>query len=131
MDPSPTAANNEPGDMTTSTNSGLKVRRVAIDTFKENVAYLHRDCVVYRSEGFQALSKIDIESDGGDRQILATLNVVDDASITTPEKATFSNSYALPRPPGLKTFTSISLSPTMSSPTRNIPSATSSVCPRA
>ena len=38
---------------------------------------------MYRSEGFQALSKIDIRSDDDSHQILATLNVVDDASITT------------------------------------------------
>ncbi|MBU0745807.1 MAG: hypothetical protein KKB08_04360, partial [Gammaproteobacteria bacterium] len=36
----------------------LALRRVAIDTWRENVAYLHRDCAVYRAEGFQALSKI-------------------------------------------------------------------------
>ena len=32
----------------------LKLRRVGIDTYKENVAYLHRDCPVYRSEGFSS-----------------------------------------------------------------------------
>ena len=37
----------------------LTIRRVAIDTFRENVAYLHRDCTVVRAEGFQALSKVD------------------------------------------------------------------------
>lgn len=57
----------------------LSLRRVAIDTYRENVAYLHRDCCVYRAEGFQALSKIAIKA--GNNQILATLNVVDDLSI--------------------------------------------------
>ena len=65
-------------------DTGLKLRRVAIDTFKENVAYLHRECNVYRSEGFQALSKIEVCGEGTDQQILTTLNVVDDESITTP-----------------------------------------------
>ncbi len=37
----------------------LTLRRVAIDTYRENVAYLHRDCELYRSEGFQALNKIE------------------------------------------------------------------------
>jgi thymidine phosphorylase len=55
------------------------VRRVAIDTWRENVAYLHRDCAVYRAEGFQALSKIEVRANG--RRILATLNVVDDPAI--------------------------------------------------
>ena len=55
------------------------MRRVAIDTWRENVAYLHRDCAVYRAEGFQALSKIEVRANG--RRILATLNVVDDLGI--------------------------------------------------
>lgn len=57
----------------------LAVRRVAIDTYRENVVYLHRDCEVYRAEGFQALSKVQVRANG--RHILATVNVVDDASI--------------------------------------------------
>lgn len=59
--------------------TSLSLRRVAIDTYHENVAYLHRDCAVYRAEGFQALSKVEIRANG--RRILATLNVVDDTSI--------------------------------------------------
>lgn len=57
----------------------LVLRRVAIDTYRENVAYLHRDCAVYRAEGFQALSKVEVRANG--RRILATLNVVDDEHI--------------------------------------------------
>jgi thymidine phosphorylase len=72
--------------MENTTNFTLQLRRVAIDTYKENVAYLHRDCHLYRSEGFQALSKIEIESETANPPILAVLNVVDDASITTPEQ---------------------------------------------
>ena len=60
----------------------LAVRRIAIDTYRENVAYLHRDCAVYRAEGFQALSKIEVRLDS--QRILAVLNVVDDASIVGP-----------------------------------------------
>jgi thymidine phosphorylase len=66
--------------------STLRVRRVAIDTYKENVAYLHRDCNVYRSEGFQALSKVEIRTASGKKEVLATLNVVDDASITAEDE---------------------------------------------
>lgn len=57
----------------------LALRRVLIDTYHENVAYMHRDCEVYRAEGFKALSKIEVKTNG--RSILATLNVVEDASI--------------------------------------------------
>ena len=62
----------------------LKLRRVAIDTYKENVAYLHRDCALYRSEGFQALNKIEVSSAQNGNSVIAVLNIVDDASITTP-----------------------------------------------
>ncbi|HHM05985.1 MAG TPA: thymidine phosphorylase family protein [Gammaproteobacteria bacterium] len=62
----------------------LKLKRVAIDTYRENVAYLHRDCAVYRAEGFQALSKIEVSHNG--RRIFAVLNVVDDAALVTPEE---------------------------------------------
>jgi thymidine phosphorylase len=65
-----------PAPVTNQTPSRLALRRVAIDTWRENVAYLHRDCAVYRAEGFQALSKIEVRANG--RRILATVNVVDD-----------------------------------------------------
>ncbi len=64
----------------------LRLRRVAIDTYKENVAYLHRDCPVYRSEGFQALSKIQIFKEDDGPPVIAVLNVVDDSSIIDPEE---------------------------------------------
>jgi thymidine phosphorylase len=64
---------------TAPNTSALSLRRVAIDTYRENVAYLHRDCAIYRAEGFQALSKIEVRANG--RRILASLNVVDDHSI--------------------------------------------------
>jgi thymidine phosphorylase len=66
-------------DLVTAGASQLSLRRVAIDTYRENVAYLHRDCAVYRAEGFQALSKVEVRANG--RRILATLNVVDDERI--------------------------------------------------
>ncbi|RMG31396.1 MAG: thymidine phosphorylase family protein [Gammaproteobacteria bacterium] len=60
----------------------LRLKAVEIDTYRENVAYLHRNCSLYRAEGFQALSKVELRHDG--RRILAVLNVVDDASIVGP-----------------------------------------------
>ena len=60
----------------------LRLKQVAIDTYRENVAYMHRDCAVYRAEGFQALTKIEITDH--DHRILAVLNVVDDEHIVGP-----------------------------------------------
>ncbi|MCF7964236.1 thymidine phosphorylase family protein [Methylobacter sp. Wu8] len=63
-------------------NDTLQVRRIGIDTYHENVAYLNRECGVYRAEGFQALSKVLISTNGS--KVLAVLNVVDDSSIVQP-----------------------------------------------
>lgn len=62
----------------------LKLRRVAIDTYRENVVFLHRDCALYRSEGFQALNKIEVRSEDAGESVIAVLNVVDDDRITAP-----------------------------------------------
>ena len=59
----------------------LKLARLGIDTYRENVVYLHRDCEIYRAEGFQALSKVQICGNG--QRILAVLNVVDDDRIVS------------------------------------------------
>jgi thymidine phosphorylase len=57
----------------------LKLRRIAIDTYRENVAYLSRDCPLYRAEKFQGLAKIEVSRNG--RSILAVLNIVDDPAL--------------------------------------------------
>jgi thymidine phosphorylase len=84
MDPSSTRQSKPTAPATPS--DSLKLRRIAIDTYRENVAFLHRDCGHYRSEGFQALSKVEILVEGGPAPVLAVLNVVDDAAITTPDE---------------------------------------------
>ena len=60
-------------------SSSLTARKVGIDTYRENVVYLRRDCPVYRAEGFQALSKVAVSANS--HTILAVLNVVDDARV--------------------------------------------------
>lgn len=62
----------------------LKLRRIAIDTYKENVAYLHRNCEIYQSEGFQALNKIEVHASENGQSVVAVLNVVDDDRIVAP-----------------------------------------------
>ena len=60
----------------------LKLKRIGIDTYRENVAYLSRTCGSYRPEEFQALSRIEVFQGG--RHILATLNIVDDETYLVP-----------------------------------------------
>jgi thymidine phosphorylase len=62
----------------------LRIRRVAIDTWRESVVYLHRDCEAVRAAGFQALSKVMVRANG--RSISAVLNVVDDDAILRPDE---------------------------------------------
>lgn len=62
----------------------LAIRRVGIDTWRENVAYLHRECAVVRAAGFQALAKVRVQANG--QSIVAVLNVVDDAAIVGPSE---------------------------------------------
>jgi thymidine phosphorylase len=64
-------------------SGALLARRVGIDTYREFVAFLRRDCPVYRAEGFQALSKVEVTAVNGEarRSILAVVNVVDDARL--------------------------------------------------
>lgn len=52
----------------------MKVRRMGIDTYQEPVIYMHRDCHVCQSEGFEAQSRIQLALNG--KTIIATLNVV-------------------------------------------------------
>jgi thymidine phosphorylase len=66
-----------------SSSGTLALRRIAIDTYRENVAYLNRQCEVYRAEGFQALAKVEVRAENG-HYVLAVLNVVDDDALVTP-----------------------------------------------
>ncbi|TWO72705.1 thymidine phosphorylase family protein [Caenimonas sedimenti] len=54
--------------------SRLRLRRLGIDTYQEPVLFMHRDCPVCSSEGFEAQSRVEIGLAG--RTIVATLNVV-------------------------------------------------------
>ena len=82
----------------------LKLKSVAIDTFKENVVYLHRNCPLYRTEGFQALMKIEIYIKGYDNPVLAVLNIVDDSNIVDIDELGLSTQAfkQLNKPQGIK-----------------------------
>lgn len=52
----------------------LHFKRLGIDTYREFVVYMHRDCEVCRSEGFAVRSRVTVHLNG--RSIVATLNTV-------------------------------------------------------
>ncbi len=62
----------------------LPIRRVGIDTWRESVVFLHRDCPVVRAAGYQALAKVQVRANG--QSLMAVLNVVDDACIVEPRE---------------------------------------------
>ena len=53
----------------------LVVKNLGIATYRENIVFMRADCSVCRSEGFRALTRIEIIH--GDRTIIATLNIVE------------------------------------------------------
>jgi thymidine phosphorylase len=62
----------------------LPLRRLGIDTYQEPVVYMHRECYVCRSEGFQAQSRVRLQL--CDRSLIATLNVIQ-SGLLTPHEA--------------------------------------------
>jgi thymidine phosphorylase len=68
---------------------GLHARRLGIDTYQEHVLFMHADCRVCRSEGFEAMSRVRVALDG--RAIIATMNVVR-SSLLSPGEAGLSES---------------------------------------
>jgi thymidine phosphorylase len=67
----------------------LRLRRIGIDTYQEPVLYMHRDCAVCHSEGFEAQSRVEIALNG--RTIVATLDVVS-GDFLSPDEAGLSES---------------------------------------
>ncbi|MBP2310682.1 thymidine phosphorylase [Azospirillum melinis] len=62
----------------------LTLRHLAIDTVRENVAFLNRRCTRYHVEDFLGLGRVEVRNDG--RSLLAVLNVVDDPAIVGPDE---------------------------------------------
>lgn len=67
------------------THTRLRVVRAGIDTYQQPVAYMHRDCEVCRSEGFAAMTRVEVEVGG--RSLIVTLNVVVGDLVSTEEVA--------------------------------------------
>lgn len=57
----------------------LRVRRLGIDTYQVPVVYMRKDSPVCRSEGFEALARLQVS--GRDQEIIATLNVIEDGIV--------------------------------------------------
>ncbi len=63
----------------------LTLRRIGIDTYRENIAFLRRDCTTYNAEEFRVLNRIEVVAPGGGPRIRATLNIVEPGAILERE----------------------------------------------
>ncbi len=85
----------------------LKLKRVGIDTYQDNVAFLARNCSHCRPEEFQAFKKIEVID--GKSRILASLLIVDDETIVASGELGLSEQAF--RRMGLKEGTGVRLEP--------------------
>lgn len=52
----------------------LRIKHIGIDTYRENIIYMHANCHICQSEGFTALTRVVVNFK--EKSIIATLNVV-------------------------------------------------------
>ncbi len=62
----------------------LSLKYVAINSFNENIVYLHKDCDAYKVDDIKHITKIEVH--GGAEPISAFLEIVEDESIVHPRQ---------------------------------------------
>ena len=62
----------------------LRIRRIPLDTLRENVAVLASNCAALRPEAFQAFKRLEVQHDG--RSIIASLDICHDLSVVGPDE---------------------------------------------
>ncbi len=67
----------------------LRVKRIGIETYGENVAFLSSACRSYKAENFSSLNKVEVQvlepSGTKPHRIMATLNIIKSDDILPPE----------------------------------------------
>ncbi len=66
----------------------LRLARMAIDTWREPVAYLNRGCSACAAEALLGPHKIEVT--GGGRAVICVVNLVDDAGVVSPDAVALS-----------------------------------------
>ncbi len=67
----------------------LNLKHIAINSFNENLAYVHKDCDAYKVDDIKTLTKVEIH--GGVKPVYAFLQVVDDARLVKPNELGLNN----------------------------------------
>ena len=62
----------------------LRIRRIPLDTLRENVAVLASDCIALRPEAFQAFKRLEIHNNS--HSIIASLDICSDPSMVGPDE---------------------------------------------
>ena len=60
----------------------LELKHLPISSFNENIAYIHRDCPVYKIDNIKTMTRIEIH--GGESPVYAFLQIVDSGKIIRP-----------------------------------------------
>ena len=71
----------------------LQLKRMHIDTQIEHVVYMLKGCSVYKSEGFESLSRVQVEVNG--KKIIASLNIVSSALLKKGEAGLSESAWLL------------------------------------
>jgi len=72
------------GALLHSLSGTLRIRPLPIDTWHENVCFLHRDCSHYSAEDYLGTTKVDIS--GAGRSIRSKVNVIDDDTLLSVDE---------------------------------------------
>lgn len=58
----------------------LRLKRIGVQTYGENVAFLSAHCTLFKPESFANLNKVEVSAPGG-RTIMASLNIVENGDL--------------------------------------------------
>lgn len=76
-----------------SSHSTLRLKQLGIDTYREPVIFMRKDCAVCSSEGFETRARVRVTLNG--RNILATLNTVESNILELGEASLSQHAFQL------------------------------------
>ena len=62
----------------------LALKHISINSFNENIVYLHKNCVAYKMDEIRFLTKVEVH--GGAQPLYGFLQIVEDEDIVTPDE---------------------------------------------
>ena len=62
----------------------LILKHIPVRSFNENIAYIHKDCTIYKIDNIKSLTRIEIH--GGKQPVFAFLQIVDNNKIVRPDE---------------------------------------------